>query len=76
VSPAVQMMDGISASPDQISWITVMIESLAFRTNILDLNASMEAARAGEQGRGFGVVANELRNLRSPPQRPHGKSRI
>jgi methyl-accepting chemotaxis protein len=76
VSPAIQMMDGISASPDQISWITVMIESLAFRTNILDLNASMEAARKGEQGRGFGVVANELRNLRSAPQRPHGKSRI
>ncbi len=56
-------IDDIKEKSDAISAVIKTIDSIAFQTNILAINASIEAARAGEAGRGFSVVAEEVGNL-------------
>ncbi|WP_244142812.1 methyl-accepting chemotaxis protein, partial [Paraburkholderia phenoliruptrix] len=63
VRDVIETMRLISDGSVRIAEITVVIESIAFQTNILALNAAVEAARAGEEGRGFAVVASEVRSL-------------
>lgn len=47
----------------QVRNVSLTIEAIARKTNMLSLNATIEAARAGDAGRGFAVVAAEVKKL-------------
>ena len=62
-------ISALSSSAEQVGKIVEMISTIAQRTNLLALNASIEAARGGEAGRGFAVVASEVKELASQTSR-------
>lgn len=56
-------MASFAEAMDQVRTVSLSIEGIARKTNMLSLNATIEAARAGDAGRGFAVVAAEVKKL-------------
>jgi methyl-accepting chemotaxis protein len=78
VERAIEAMERIEKSSQEIGQVIGAIDEIAFQTNLLALNAGVEAARAGDTGKGFAVVAAEVRALaqRSAEAAKHIKSLI
>ncbi|NQX94357.1 MAG: HAMP domain-containing protein [Erythrobacter sp.] len=74
VGSANTKMSDLSEAAQEIGEIAGLIQTIAQRTNLLALNASIEAARGGEAGRGFAVVASEVKELAT--QTSHATSSV
>ena len=59
----VSRMEQLADNMTKMNDIVGLITSIANRTGMLALNASIESARAGETGKGFAVVAQEITSL-------------
>jgi methyl-accepting chemotaxis protein len=58
-----ETMNQMFMSANEVKETIALVSSIAEKTNLLALNASIEAMRAGELGKGFSVVASEVKIL-------------
>ena len=63
ISEAEKRIKRLGERSQEITGVVDTINSIAERTHVLALNASMQAAAAGDAGRGFAVVADEVQRL-------------
>jgi methyl-accepting chemotaxis protein len=56
-------MQAIAQNAERMAALVASIDDIAFRTNLLALNAGVESARAAHAAGGFAVVASEARAL-------------
>ncbi len=63
ISETEKRMKRLGDRSQEVSGVVNLINTIAERTHILALNASMHAASAGEAGKGFAVVADEVQRL-------------
>ena len=63
VNETANKMKRLGESSQKISQVVSSIEEIAFKTNVLAINASAEADRAGEYGQGFAIVAEQVGTL-------------
>ena len=54
------VMNNVVTSSQEIGKIIATIDSIAFQTNILALNAAVDADNAGAAGKSFCVVAEDV----------------
>ncbi len=53
----------LASHTEELRKMCTDVESIAFQTNILALNAAIQAAHAGQAGKAFAVIAQEVRAL-------------
>jgi len=63
INITVNSINEINEFAKNIMSVIDIIVSIAERTNLLAINASIEASHAGEYGKGFSVVSGEIRRL-------------
>ncbi|HAK60867.1 MAG TPA: hypothetical protein DCO77_10865 [Nitrospiraceae bacterium] len=63
VNESADVIQQLGSSLENIGKIVRVIDSIAEKTKLLSLNASILAAQSGEQGKGFTVVAEEIGDL-------------